>query len=51
MSNKDTKQKLKDAPSSTMEEMFRRGEVREFDHLKDVIDYSKKVKQNADSTK
>jgi hypothetical protein len=51
MSSKDTKQKLKDAPSSTMEEMFRRGEVSEFEHLKDNIDYSKKVEQNADSTK
>lgn len=51
MSNKkENKQKLKDLPASTMEEMFRRGEVGEFEHLKDKVDYSK-VEQNADSKK
>ena len=44
---KENKEKLKKEPSSSMEEMFQRGEVGEFDHLKDtseVKDANRKVK-------
>lgn len=40
MSSKETKQKLKDLPGVTMDELVRRGEVSEFAHLEEV-QYSK----------
>ena len=39
--NKDNKEKLKNLPSSSMEELFQRGEVGEFDHLKDISEMKK----------
>lgn len=39
---KENKEKLKNTPSSTMEELFRRGEVGEFDHLKEIGELKEK---------
>lgn len=47
--SKETKQKLKDAPGSTMEELYQRGEVGEFDHLKELNDYKMKEDTDANS--
>jgi hypothetical protein len=48
MSNKENKQKLKDLPSVSLEELCRQGLVDKFEHLKDNVDYEK-VKQDAES--
>jgi hypothetical protein len=39
--NKENKEKLKNAPASSMEELFQQGEVGEFDHLKDISEMKK----------
>lgn len=49
MSKKETKEKLKQLPSKSMEELFREGKVGEFDHLKEISDYKIEEKQNATS--
>lgn len=47
--SKETKQKLKDAPGSSMEELYQQGKVGEFDHLKELVDYKMKEEKDADS--
>jgi len=48
MSNKENKQKLKDLPSVSLEELCRQGLVDKFEHLKDNVDYEKVKKDGAE---
>ena len=48
MSNKENKQKLKDLPSVSLEELCRQGLVDKFEHLKDYVDYEKVKKDGAE---
>jgi hypothetical protein len=48
---KENKEKLKNAPSASLEELCRRGLVDAFEHLKDRVDYNnEKVEDNAEQT-